>query len=387
MKVAPLFHKLQSCDKKFIVLQGGGDAGKTVTALQHLAISGIKNPGEIITVTGQDVPNLKKGALRQFQRYVYDDPQIRPFIKSYNATDRVFTLYNKSIIEFLSFDGEQDARGSERDRLFINECNSKDYNFFWQLQRKTRKQTIVDYNPTSRFWVHEKLIGKEFNEFTGKVQLYITDHRHNPFLSEEDHQAYESITDPDMFRVYSRGLTGKVKGLIYGHFRPVDKFPEDCSEIIYGIDYGYTNDPTALVKIGIRGRQRYVQELLYAPGVTAERIKEVLIAAGYRSEVLYSEHDTNMIAQLRRLGIPVVAARKGPGSIAAGNSKVRSYECFYTADSHNLKKEIESYKFMMAQDINSGKEIITNVPVDGNDHLCNALTYGIYSHSFHRLDT
>ena len=362
MITGPLFTKIFNCKKKIIVCQGGGDAGKTVAILQTLALKAIQYPRSVTTITGQDTPNLKGGALRAFQKYVESDPEIKSHIHGeHNRTDRIFTFNNGSIIEFKSFDNEEDARGSERDFLFVNEATNLSYNLFWQLQRKTRIQVFIDYNPT---------------------QKYITDHRHNPFLAQEDHDNYENISDADLFRVYSRGLTGKIRGLIFGHFKPVSAIPDDCDKIIWGVDYGYTNDETALVKVGIKGRKRYIKELCYEPGIPPDRLKELIIKNGWKNEPIYSEHDVNIIAQLRRLNLPVFPARKGPGSLAAGIAKVKEFECFYTEDSINLKDEINHYKWVVAQDLSSGKEVMTNIPVDGHDHACQALTYAIYTDSF-----
>lgn len=383
MKTGPLFPKLLNCIKKIVVCQGGGDAGKTVAILQVLTIRAIQEPGVVITVEGEDIPNLKAGALRTYQRYVISDDQLAGYVRDYNKTDRTYFFKNGSIIEFKSFEDEQDARGSERDYLYMNEANTRTYQLFWQLQRKTRKQIFIDYNPTSSFWAHEKLISGTEAQFVDKVQLFITDHRHNPFLTQEEHDNYENIGDADLFRVYARGLTGKVKGLIFGHFKKIATFPDLLDRIIWGIDYGYTNDPTALVKVGVLKRQRYHKECCYEPGISAERLKEILLVNGWRDDQeIYSEADPNMINQLRVLGLPVYPAIKGPGSLIASISKVKEYECFYTEDSKNFEKEIHAWKWMIAEDIVTGKTVMTNVPIDGNDHCCAGSRYAIYTDSF-----
>lgn len=385
MNTGPLFPLLLDSPKRINICQGGGDALKTTTILQVLAVKAIREPGVIITVEGEDIPNLKAGALRTFQRWVISDPGIATYITDYNKSDRVYTFRGGSIIEFKSFDDEQDARGSERDYLYMVEANSRAYNMFWQLQRKTRKGIFMCYNPTSRFWCHEKLIDEATRDrqFEGKVQLYITDHRHNPFLTEEEHAAYENISDPDMFEVYARGKTGKIKGLIFGHFKRVKSLPEKADRIIWGVDYGYTNDPTALVKIAVVGRQRYCQELTYAPGISAATIRDILITNGHQDgQLIYSEADPNIINQLRQLRMPVVPAIKGPGSLAASISKVKEFECFYTEDSTNFEKEINTWKWVTAEDVITGKEVMTNIPMDGWDHCCAATRYAIYTDCF-----
>lgn len=378
MITTPLFTKLREQEQKIAILQGGGDAGKTVTALQYLAIDSIENKNSITTVTGQDLPNLKRGALVSFRRYVY--PEISAYVKTFNIAESTFHFYNGSIIEFKSFKDELDARGSERDNLFMNEANSQTWSMFWQLQRKTRRKVIIDYNPTAPFWAHTNLIDGGEKQFAGKWKLYITDHRHNPFLSADEHEMYENISDPDLFNVYSRGLTGKLKGLICGHFKQIERMP-DCDRYVWGIDYGYTNDPTAIVKIGIKGRARYMLECCYTAGLSAQHIKQIFINNGWNhSQPIYSEHDAEMILQLRKLGMPVSQAKKGPGSLVAGLAKLREYECYYIGA--NFHTEVITYKYITAKDLLTGKEILTNEPMDGSDHLISAGRYGVYTDSF-----
>jgi phage terminase large subunit len=379
MKTGPLFPLLTECRKRIIILQGGGDSGKTTTALQFFGIDSIQQPHSLTTVTAQDLPNLKGGALRTFQRYVLSD--LDPFIEDYNKSSLTYTFKNKSIYEFKSFDDEQDARGSERDNLLANEVNKMSYSLFWQLQRKTRRRIIADYNPTSPFFIHERILSGAEKQFADQYQLYITDHRHNPFLSQQEHDAYESISDPELFRVYARGLTGKVTGLILGHFKKCTAPPEQYDRVCFGLDIGYVNDPTALVKMYVKGSTRWFIELCYKPGMSAQEIKDLLILNGYNNNTpVYSEADPNMINQLRRLAIAASPAIKGPGSVAAGLSKIREHECYYMGE--NFEKEIMNYKWVEAEDLITGKTVMTNVPVDVWNHLADASRYADYTDYF-----
>lgn len=398
MKTAPLFLKLQEDQRRFLVCQGGGDAAKTVSILQRMAVKRTYHRNSIGTITGRTVPMVVDGPLRAFNRYVL--PDFKKYIKKYNETKREYTFYNGSILEFNSYPDEESAQGSERDDLFENECNHDTYPIFWQLQRKTRGQIFLDYNPTSPFWVHDKLLPFKWDEpdrpndrqdqlYKGKVSFYRVWHQHNPFLTDEEHENYESISDPELFRVYSRGLTGKIRGLVFGHFKRLGstQLPEDCHRYWFSIDYGYTNDPTAILKVGAKGRARYAKELSYSPGLGASEIKQILLDAGWKSGIpIYSEADPNMINQLRLLGLPVEPAIKGPGSIAAGISKVREHECYYTDNSVNFEKEIGVYKFIEAEDIVTGRTITTNQPIDAWNHCCDSFRMGDYTDSFkHRV--
>lgn len=396
MRAGPLYPKILNCDKRILVLQGGGDSGKTTTALQVLATFCTQIANLVVTVEGEDIPNLKAGALRTFQRYVLPDPGIKDNIIAFNKTDRVYTFFNNSIMEFKSFADEQDARGSERDYLYMNEANSRSYKMFWQLQRKTRKQVIIDYNPTMRFWCHDKLLDEETRipQFTGKVQLYITDHRHNPFLSKEEHDAYEAIDDPELFNVYARGKTGATSGRIY-KFKKIDKIPPKLG-YGFGIDLGYNMDKIAIIKVWFNKRKRYYKEILYKSEneildiivkekldcTVYEYVAKVLRDNGCTSSTLvWGDHDKTWANSLRRLRIPYRMARKGPNSVRAGISKVKSFENFYI-ETKNFKDELQKYVWEMAVDQLTGKEVMLTTPLPGTpDHLLDALRYFVHAHS------
>jgi phage terminase large subunit len=388
MITGELFQKIDTTKEKIIICQGGGDAGKTSDILKWIAKKLSENPGWVATIIGQDGPNIKKGCLRMFQRYVLKN--FRRQIKSYNKTDKVYDWWNGSILEFTSFEDEQDARGAERDIAFFNEANIFSYDLFWQVQRKTRYKVLLDYNPTTKFWAHEKLIEQKEKQFVGKVKRYITYHIHNPFLSDEEHEAYENISDQELFKVYSRGRTGRVKGLIF--ISNEHEFPADCERIIWGVDYGYTNDPNALVKIGIKGQNRYLHECLYETVATddifagrgdeeksrsiAEIIKRNLIENGWNPEQpLYSEHDARIMYELVNIGVPVYKAWKK--NKVSNIDKVKSYNLYHTKESVNYKKEVDGYKWASAININTGEEFTTNKPIDGNDHAIDAKIYAI----------
>jgi phage terminase large subunit len=371
LKASPIFYATIGCNARGIIHQGGQASGKTVNILIALAVRAATEKDVVITVTAKSLPNLKRGAMRDFERLVY--PYFKHHIRTHNKTDNIYMFRSGSMIEFKSFESEQDARGAKRDYLYVNEANSFDYLTFTQLHSRTTIQSIIDYNPSAPFWAHANL-HKDPN-----WQLFISDHRHNPFLPDSKHREIESFKG-EMFRVYARGLTGNIEGVIFPDWKLVSQTEMPTGDdFIFGVDYGYTNDPTALVKVWIIGSQVYVEELAYQPAITSLQLKEMLFLNGYTDKTpLYSEHDTLMISELRRLGVRnIVMANKKPGSVLNGIRKLKEYNVHYSENSVGLYDELKKYQWLTDDE---GKTI--NKPVDAYNHTIDAVRYAVYTHFF-----
>ena len=315
-------------------------------------------------------------------------------------------------MEFNSYETEQQARGGRRDYLFINECNFIDYLIYWQLSIRTKKQIFLDFNPSYKFYVHNKIIPLP------ETELIISDHRHNPFIPQQLHDEIEAIADPEMFKVYARGMTGKTKGAIF-NFKKVDKVPTRDIEVIDGngnktilreqelefsfaMDIGYTNDKTTIVKIWVNGKDHYYKGFLYKSNDEIQNeinennligengqaqtiegyIKKILVANGCTSStMLWGDHDKTMSTKLRRINIPYRMAKKGPNSVAASISSVKRFNGYYI-DTPELGNEMDTYIWETAVDILTGEEVTTGVPVDGKpDHYIAAIRYGEHSYA------
>jgi len=385
-QTGPLYETTRASRKKYIIHQGGTSSGKTYAILQVLFTNAVETPGLVITVVGQDIPNLKLGAMRMAQQIYAESKELKQFTRGdFNLSDRKYTFKNGSILEFTAFDDEQDAKSGKRDLLFINEANGIPYSVAWQLMIRTlsnkiSSQIYIDYNPTTSFWVHRKLIGRKDAEYI------ISDHRHNPFLSQDQHKEIEGIDDKDLWWVYARGRTGDIKGIIYPTWKECNAMPEAFDDEIWAIDYGYTVDPTAIVKMRlIRPRSVYIKEIAYTPGLSEYAINEAMTDSGFEPGMsFYSEHDPDKVAQLRSLGIPVWMAEKGPGSIKNGIMKVKQFEVYYTSDSNNIREERAGYKWQEILSYDGSGTSIVNIPDPKyrKKHLLDAVRYGIYSHFF-----
>ena len=281
-----------------VVNQGGTSSGKTYAILQVLFSKAI-NVECTITVVGQDIPNLKVGALRDALDIIGNDEAIKQQLVSYNRSERLMTFLNKSVIEFNSYDNEQDAKSGKRDYLFVNEANGIPYNVFEQLSLRTRKKTFIDYNPDTSFWVHDKIIPLESTE------LIISDHRHNPFLTDKTRAKIEGLKDKDLdlWKVYARGITGRIEGLVLKKWYTTTESFADKELVGYGIDFGFTNDPTSMIEVRQQNGELWIKEVIYETGLTNQDISSRMEILGIsRGTLIVADSaEPKSIEELRRL--------------------------------------------------------------------------------------
>ena len=352
---------------RVFVNQGGTSSGKTYTIVQVLIYFALVDAGCICTIVGQDLPNLKVGALRDAKMIVSKSEWLFNFF-TLNESGHYFTGKNGSIIEFKSYKDAQDAKNGKRDYLFINEANGVSYDIYWQLAIRTRKKVYVDYNPSERFWVHNNVKGGE------GVALIISDHRMNPFLSKEEHERIEGIKDRELWRVYARGLTGKLTGLIFPNFNIVDEMPIRESWKIhgYGLDFGFTNDPTALTHNVLAHGELWTDLVIYETGLTnpmiVERAREVGVTKA--DKIIADSAEPKSIAEIHNAGLWIVPTSKGKDSISVGIDILHRYKWNVTRRSIGLIEELQSYKWKSDRDGNK-----TNVPVDKFNHAIDSTRY------------
>lgn len=271
-----LFRRNYFSKAHVVINQGGTSSGKTYAIEQVLFCLAAENDKQVITVVGQDIPNLKAGALRDALSLYNRSDQLKSLIRNFNKTDRIFEFYNDSIIEFKSYANAQDAKSGKRDYLFINEANGIEWNIFTELALRTRSRIFIDYNPNAEFWVHDQLIGKP------GVELIISDYRHNPFLDPAMGDKIESIkeTDTELWKVYARGLTGRISGLIFTNWFVVDDIPADGKLIGAGLDFGFSNDQTGCLQVYLQNGELWIDELFYDTELTNKDISAKLSANG-----------------------------------------------------------------------------------------------------------
>jgi phage terminase large subunit len=209
--------------------------------------------------------------------------------------------------------------------------------------------------------------------------LIISDHRHNGALSAEEHARTENIKDKELWRVYARGLTGNISGIIFPDWKmiPDDQFPDN--DFVGGLDFGWTNDPTCLVKVVRVADSLFVKELCYKPGMPMYDVKQLMDIHGFNDQTItYCDHAPLNVAELRRLDAEVAMAHKPQGSVKAGILLLKTMNVFYTESSKNLREELK--KYVWVKDKSTGNS--TNVPIDKFNHAIDAVRYAFYTHYF-----
>lgn len=365
----PLFSANFYSKKKVNVNQGGTSSAKTYTIMQVLHLMCVYRPNSVVTVVGQDIPNLKKGAIRDSRKIVESTPFLQAHLKDYNITkgynktDRIHEYKNGSIIEFASFDSEQDAKNGKRDFLFLNEANGIPYEIYFQLSIRTNVMEFLDYNPTARFWVHDRLVGKP------TVNLFISDHRHNRFLSKQKHDEIENIPDKELWKVYARGLTGQITGLIYSHYKIIEQMP-GLSTQKYGLDFGF-NHKTALVGVERDANRLFWDELIYQSELTIGDLVPMMKELNLGRSTIYADHAApDKIEDLIRAGFNVHKADK---DVTNGLDFVKRNGLYITKRSKGLIGEVLSYKYKEKDGI------LSEEPVKFKDDGMDAGRYGSYT--------
>jgi phage terminase large subunit len=277
---------------------------------------------------------------------------------------------NGNLIEFISLDQPQKIRGRKRNLLYINEANELFYEDWQQLIFRTDGKIILDYNPSDSFhWIYDRVIPRDDCDF------YQTTYKDNPFLDRTIVEEIERLrdTDEDYWRIYGLGERGSSRATIF-QFQVVDK-PEG-ELIAYGLDFGFTNDPTALVKVFKKGDELYIQELLYHTNLTNIDISDRLtnIGLGRYDEIWADSAEPKSIEELHRRGWNIKPTAKGPDSVMAGIDILKRHRLFVTKDSMNLIKEFQNYKW---QEDKNGN--LLNRPIDKFNHAVDAIRYATYN--------
>ncbi len=364
-----VFNHLIKSDKRIIVEQGGTRSGKTYNILLWLIFYYTeRNTDKTITICRKSFPSLRASVMRDFFDILRNHDLYRE--DYHNKSSHEYHL-NGNLVEFISLDQPQKIRGRKRNLLYINEANELFYEDWQQLIFRTDGRIILDYNPSESFhWIYDRVIPREDCDF------YQTTYLDNPFLDQQIKNEIERLkeTDEDYWRIYGLGERGMSRATIFQF--GTSEIPQEAKLISYGLDFGYTNDPSALVAVYQHGDNLYLDELLYRTGMTNRDLHHHLQSLGLdrRDEILADSAEPKSIEELHRFGWNIKPTAKGQDSINAGIDILKRHKIFATSRSNNLIKELQNYKW--TEDKNGN---LLNKPIDVMNHALDASRYAVYN--------
>ena len=352
---------------RVIANKGGTRSSKTyslVSLFISVAVAGKKI--REIDIVSESMPHLKRGALNDFNEILDREQLVDGVDYESNLSDHVYTFNSGTKIRFFSSDDWGKVKGSKRDVLYINECNRIDYEIYRQLAVRTTECIFLDWNPDTEFWYELK--GVQSKDSTKEIHSTYKD---NPFLSDVQIAEIESNKDDEnWWKVYGLGLTGRPQGVIYKRWEQVDAIPDYAELVGRGLDFGFTNDPTAIVDVYRADGELWLDERCYRINLTNDKIAEFL--RPLPGCTVADSAEQKSIAEIKNYGVRwIEPAIKGADSIRAGIQILQRYKMNVTKRSLNLINEIRNYKWK--EDKITGE--LLNVPIDKYNHALDAVRY------------
>lgn len=362
--------------QRFVSSCGGTRSGKTFANLQAIfQLAAADEVPSLTSVVSETFPHLKRGAIRDFPSAIGADLWDE---SAWSKGGYIYTLPNGSQIEYFSADATSKVHGPARDRLFLNECQNIPYEIARQLFVRTRGLIIMDYNPTASFWGNEQIETRP-----DCVTIHST-YKDNSFLTAEQKREIEANQhDTNWWKVYGLGEFGTLEGLIYS-FELIDEMPlAGGLREVYGMDFGFTHDPTAIVRVlADTGRKiAYVDEIAYRTGMLNSDISAVFAECDIPKHVhIWADAaEPKSIAEIGRdTGLNIRASNKSAptrGSRLTFQLQwMQGWRLYITKASTNIIKEARNYTWAKDRDGN-----LVNEPIDTWNHALDAMRYALYS--------
>ena len=360
-------NKILSLNGRIKIIQGGTSAGKTFGILPILIDKCAKEKGLEVSVVAETIPHLRRGALKDFLKIMRWTN--RYFDDRFNKTLLRYEFANGSSMEFFSADDASKLRGARRDILYINECNNVTFEAYNELSIRTKKEVYLDFNPANEFWVHKELKDEPDTDFI------ILTYKDNEALDESIVTQIEKNRDKaatssywaNWWRVYGLGQVGSLEGVVFNNWKEIDTIPKEAKLIGIGLDFGYTNDPTAAIEIYNYNGTRIVNELVYRTGMVNSDIAKILPSG----VIIYADSsEPKSIEEIRRQGKTIKGVTKGADSINYGIDVMQRQDYLVTKQSTNLIKELRSYCWDTDK---QGQRM--RRPIDHYNHAIDALRY------------
>jgi phage terminase large subunit len=362
-------NKILALKKRLKIIQGGTSASKTISILTIFIDRAQSRKGYVSSVVSETMPHLKRGAIRDFLNIMEGHGYYKD--ERWNRSDFIYTFETGSKIEFFSADSSDKVRGPRRNGdLFINECNNVTFDTYTQLAIRTEGDIYLDYNPVAEFWVHEEVIPKLEHDFI------ILTYKDNEGLPPQIVKEIESRQgNKNFWSVFGLGLLGDSEGKIYKDWAIIDEIPHVGRLERRCMDFGYSNDPSAIVSIYKLDGGFIFDEDLFQKGMSNKQLSDVLLNLAIpQTLVIADSAEPKSIDEIKSHGVNILPAEKGPDSVRSGIQLVQGQRISVTKRSVNIIKEYRNYLWETDKD---GK--ILNEPEHAWSHSMDAIRYGMTS--------
>ncbi len=368
IKTNVVYDHLLISPKKIIVEQGGTRSGKTYNIILWIIFNYCtNNTNKVITICRKSFPSLRATVMRDFIN-ILDIHKIYKEIH-HNKSNSEYTLFG-NLVEFISLDQPQKIRGRKRDLLFVNEGNELYYEDMQQLLFRTQEKIILDFNPSDEYhWIYDKLIPRLDCDF------YKTTYLDNPFIEDSIVKEIELLkeTDEQYWQIYGLGERAASRSTIFNYVE-VNKIPTTAKLVSYGMDFGYSNDPSVLASVYTENNNLYIKEHLYRTKMTTNDINQFLKEENIIGTIYADSAEPRLIEELKRMGHKIFPSIKGRDSINAGIDLLKRYKIHVLNTSTNAISEFRNYKWKMDK-----TGMLTNTPEDKHNHIIDSCRYATYS--------
>ena len=367
LKGTIVLQKNLNANTRIVVNQGGTRSSKTYSLAQLIILKALQEQGKVYTICRKTLPALKGTAYKDFFNILEEHNLYNP--DKHNKSELTYKLNNNEI-EFISVDMPQKIRGRKRHILWLNEANEFRFEDWVQLSLRTTENIYLDFNPSDPYsWIYDRVMNREDCTFIKSTYL------DNPFLPDETIKEIERLRDLDSnyWKIYGLGDMAQPTETIFRQFEICNNVPNESELIAIGMDFGYSNDPTAIVEVFKLNDNLYINELVYSKGLTnqdiAQRLRELDITR--QTEIIADSAEPKSIEELYRQGFNIKGAKKGADSINMGIDVLRRFKLHITKNSTNALNEFKYYKWLT----DKNGHIVNKPATNQQDHLIDAVRY------------
>lgn len=369
IKATTALNKLFGLKNRIKVLQGGQGAGKTYAILFYLILKAYENKNQEIFIVSEELTKMRITVIKDFKKVML---ALNIFDSNSFLAGVHYKFYNGSFIRFLGLDKADIGKGLRSDYVFVNEANKIDFETYRELTSRA-KNILLDFNPNNEFWAHKNVLTRDdvsFLKLTFKDNEFISSTEKKEILRYKE-LGFDSTGREinaywaNKWRVYGLGEIGHIEGVVFDNWDEID-LPEDARLVGTGVDFGFTNDPTAVVDMYTWNDTYIFDEVLYRKEISNESLAMYL---KNRRLIVCDSAEPKSIARLNTLGVPAIGSKKGPDSIRFGIERLLMKRFLVTKRSVNLINELRGYVWEQDKDnnfLNTAK---------GVDHACDSARY------------